>query len=42
MMKFFKKILEKIKKWLDKRKTKKRLKNMKEKSFGKRNPFIYK
>ena len=41
-MGFFKKIFEKIKKFRDNRKMKKRLKDMKKKSFGKRDPFVYK
>ena len=37
-----KKILEKIKKWKENRKAKRRLDKMKKKSFGNRNPVIYK
>jgi|TARA_R110000823_G_scaffold283538_1_gene401705 putative component of toxin-antitoxin plasmid stabilization module len=37
-----KKILEKIKKWKENRKVKRRLDEMKKKSFGNRNPVIYK
>ena len=41
-MEFFKKIFEKIKKWKNDRKIKKRLKKMKKKSFGNRDTHVYK